>query len=139
MNGIIRRSSVHRRNIGILLLCGAAVLSACVPLRGPRWLSEEAPALRGTVRYVSLEGGFYGIVTDGGARLLPLNLPERFETDGLSIRFRGYQKRDVITQYMWGVPFFLEQIRTVPGSSPEHPRNIPGSSPDHPHNLRSTA
>ncbi|RLF14913.1 MAG: hypothetical protein DRN06_06425, partial [Thermoprotei archaeon] len=67
---------------------------------------------RGVVKHIPLEGGFYGIVAEGGRRYLPLNLPQEFKRDGLKVRFEGRVKREVGTIYMWGTP--LEIVRISP-------------------------
>ena len=40
---------------------------------------EEVISANGTIKYVSLEGGFYGIITEKGEKYLPINLPEKFK------------------------------------------------------------
>ena len=58
----------------------------------------------GTVTYVDLEGGFYGIVADDGGRYLPLGLEERYRVDGMRITFAGEIARDTVTIQQWGTP-----------------------------------
>jgi len=36
-----------------------------------------------------LEGGFHGIIGDDGDRFQPLNLPDGYRVDGLTIWFRA--------------------------------------------------
>lgn len=57
---------------------------------------------RGTVQFVELEGGFYGIVADDGQRYDPTNLDEAYEEDGLRVRFRARERDDLISVRMWG-------------------------------------
>lgn len=64
----------------------------------------------GTITYVDLEGGFYGIVDEAGNRYLPLDLPPEFEKDGLRVVFRAVPARDRMSIQMWGVPVQLESI-----------------------------
>jgi hypothetical protein len=64
----------------------------------------------GTVQYVDLEGGFYGIVADDSTRYLPDSLGARFREDGLRVRFRGERRDDVMTAPMWGQPVRLIDI-----------------------------
>jgi hypothetical protein len=61
----------------------------------------------GTIRYLDLEGGFYGIEADDGERYNPANLEEAFQEDGLRVRFRGVLQEDVVTIQMWGRPLEL--------------------------------
>lgn len=68
----------------------------------------------GTVTYVSLEGGFYGIVGDDGTNYLPLNLDKQYEQDGLRVAFEYEPVKDVATIQMWGEPVNLTFIEAVP-------------------------
>ncbi len=61
-------------------------------------------ATTGTVTYVDLEGGFYGIVADDGEDYLPLNLNETYRVDGTRITFAGEIARDTVTIQQWGTP-----------------------------------
>jgi hypothetical protein len=68
----------------------------------------------GTVRFVALEGGFYGIVADGnGRKYEPGRLEPAFRQDGLRVRFRGrVVERGSVFQ--WGTPVDIEEIETLP-------------------------
>ncbi|MDN7011724.1 DUF333 domain-containing protein [Methanoculleus sp. FWC-SCC3] len=79
-------------------------------------------AKTGTVTYVDLEGGFYGIVGDDGERYLPLDLDERYQVDGMRLTFAGEVSRDTMTIQQWGtpveifaVPWVCEQCGTGAG------------------------
>ena len=57
----------------------------------------------GTVEYISLEGGFYGIVGDDGDCYDPLaSLPQEFAVDGLRVSFSVRICEDCISFHMWG-------------------------------------
>jgi putative hemolysin len=58
----------------------------------------------GTIRFIDLEGGFYGIVTDDGGRYLPLALPERYRLDGMRVTFAAEVEEGVATLQQWGTP-----------------------------------
>ena len=62
-----------------------------------RFKGSGAFKARGTVRYIPLEGGFYGIIADDGKKYLPLNLPEKYKHDGLRVCFRAKLRKDVAT------------------------------------------
>ncbi|MGV8128708.1 MAG: META domain-containing protein [Methanolinea sp.] len=66
-------------------------------------VGEEISAT-GTIEFIDLEGGFYGIITTGGDHYLPLNLPEAFRVDGLKVAFTARTAPDTNTIYMWGTP-----------------------------------
>lgn len=62
---------------------------------------------KGTIKYLSFEGGFYGIVGDDGKHYDPLNLPQEFRVDGLRVRFTAARDHAVMTDnivsfHMWG-------------------------------------
>ncbi|RLG67596.1 hypothetical protein DRN93_04250, partial [archaeon] len=62
---------------------------------------EEVISANGTIKYIPIKGGFYGIITDEGKKYLPLNLPEEFKKDGLRVWFKA-KPRKVATIQMWG-------------------------------------
>jgi len=66
----------------------------------------------GTVVYMDLEGGFYGIVADDGTRYLPDTLPESCKVDGIRVKFTGMEKTGVASISMWGTS--LRILSAVP-------------------------
>jgi len=73
------------------------------------WQGERLVRGRGTVVRVDLEGGFFGIVSDGGERYDPGLLPEPLRKDGLEVWFSG-TLADGATVRMWGRPLELQRI-----------------------------
>ncbi len=67
----------------------------------------------GTVRYVDLEGGFYGLVVGDSARYNPQNLAPEFQEDGLRVRFRAAVQEGMMTTQMWGRPVEILDILRV--------------------------
>jgi hypothetical protein len=55
----------------------------------------------GVIRYIELEGGFYGIISED-QRYDPINLPEDFKEDGLKIEFKLKILKDRASIHMWG-------------------------------------
>jgi inhibitor of cysteine peptidase len=69
----------------------------------------------GTVTFVDLEGGFYGIIGDDGTRYYPLQLDEPYKIDGLRVAFEYEPVKDMVTIQTWGDPvnlMFIEKITT---------------------------
>ncbi|HEC98103.1 MAG TPA: hypothetical protein ENI58_08150 [Nitrospirae bacterium] len=62
------------------------------------------------VKWIPLEGGFYGLVDKDGRRFLPINLAPEFRQDGLDVWVRG-KPADVATIQMWGTPFEIYEIK----------------------------
>jgi putative hemolysin len=68
----------------------------------------------GTITYVDLEGGFFGIVTDGGEQYLPLNLDENVSVDGMRVAFKAEIREDIVTIQQWGTPVEIIMIQQIP-------------------------
>ena len=56
----------------------------------------------GTVRYLDLEGGFYGIAGDDGERYDVADLPEALRHDGLRVRYALQAVPRAMSTHMWG-------------------------------------
>ena len=73
---------------------------------------------KGTVKYLSFEGGFYGIVGDDGKHYDPLNLPQEFKQDGLRVWFKAERGQAIMTDniatfHMWGYIVRLVSIEKL--------------------------
>jgi len=68
---------------------------------------------KGTVVYVNLEGGFYGIIADNGKHYDPINLPSHFRRDGLRVWFKGKIRDDLGSFHMWGTIIELIEIKRI--------------------------
>ena len=85
----------------------------------PIWFSEDDEidedviSETGTIRYVDLEGGFYGIVSDDGTYYDPINLEAEFKIDGLRIYYKGKINEDVFNTHMWGTPIEITEIESL--------------------------
>ena len=99
----------HKISIATIVVLGVAS-----GLIGGKYFQEgkEIISTNGTVRYIPLEGGFYGIETDKGEKYLPFNLPEEFEKDGLRVWFKAEPKR-ATTIHMWGKPVEILEIKLI--------------------------
>ncbi len=76
-------------------------------------MTTESQVATGTVRYIELEGGFYGIVTDDGRKLDPVNLPAEFQKDGLRLEARVAPLRDRVSIHMWGTPVRIIEFKRL--------------------------
>ena len=72
----------------------------------------EIISATGTIKYIPLEGGFYGIETEKGEKYLPLNLPAEFKKDGLKVWFKAKPRRGATIQ-MWGKPVEILEIKVI--------------------------
>ena len=99
------RSQIVRIVQGILCLAMLAAVMGCHG--GQQAGGRDKPIavkgmITGTVKYVDLEGGFYGLVTDAEQKLDPVNLPDAFKEDGLRIQARVEQAKGRVSTHMWG-------------------------------------
>ena len=67
----------------------------------------------GTVIYVNLEGGFFGIIGDDDENYDPINLSEEFESDGLRVAFTAIKREDMGSFHMWGILIELIDIQEL--------------------------
>ena len=72
---------------------------------------DQSISILGTIQYVELEGGFFGIVTEEGAKYFPQYLAPDFKVDGLPVRVDAMLEEQVIGIQMWGVPIRILSIR----------------------------
>jgi len=66
----------------------------------------------GIIKFVDLEGGFYGIVAEN-KKYLPVNLSKEFETDGLKVKFKAKIRKDLVSIHMWGTLIELIYIDKI--------------------------
>lgn len=66
--------------------------------------SDEGVVLfcKGTVAYIGLEGGFFGIIDDNGEHYDPINLPEELKVDGLKVELIAKIRYDLASYHLWG-------------------------------------
>ena len=88
----------------VFVLTGACVLSFGTGA------AQDEISFVGEVKWISLEGGFFGLVAEDGRKFFPLNLPEEFKKEGLKIRVKGNIGKGIATVQMWGIPFEIREI-----------------------------
>ena len=76
-------------------------------------IKQDKSMQLGTVIYLDIEGGFYGIKTSTGEKLLPVNLKKEYKLNGTEIRFKGKFIKDMVTIVQWGTPFELTQVELI--------------------------
>lgn len=64
--------------------------------------SDGIEYAEGTVYYIGLEGGFYGIIATDDRKFDPLNLPEEFRADSLKVSFLYKYADSQVSYHMWG-------------------------------------
>ncbi len=66
-----------------------------------------------TVKYMNLEGGFFGLVAKDGKHWLPMNLNKTFQQDGAVIKVKGHAVEVLMTIQQWGKPFSITHIELI--------------------------
>jgi len=76
--------------------------------------SDQTVTGTGTISFVDIEGGFFAIQSDDGAKYDPTgSLDKDFQKDGLRVRFSLQPKEGVMTTRMWGTPVDVEEIERI--------------------------
>jgi inhibitor of cysteine peptidase len=69
--------------------------------------------LSGTITYLDLEGGFFGIIGDDGQKYDPVNLEAKYQKDGLRVAFVPEPVKDAAGIHMWGTMVNLVQVEEI--------------------------
>lgn len=97
-----------KRNLGLFYLLIFVLLffsfNSCV---------KESLEDTGTIKYVNLEGGFYGIVADDGEEFYPVNLKNEFKQDGLKVKFVYSVNKNTAGIHQWGKIIEILTIRKI--------------------------
>ena len=98
----------------IVILVFLAAVGTPAARAGDKEKGADILSGKGTINYINLEGGFYGITADDGQKYLPKELAREFRVDGLRVRFQVKILTGVATIYMWGTPVEALSIERVP-------------------------
>ena len=98
----------------IRLAVSLVAVLAVMPLAACAGASPDLVSQTGTVRFIDLEGGFYGIVADNGEHYDPINLGQEFRQDGLRVRFQAKIRQDIASIRMWGKIVEIIRIAKLP-------------------------
>ena len=91
-----------------VIIAAPACKTAATPEAGGT--VQTTMPFKGTVVFMDLEGGFYGIESEDGERYFPINLPVIFREDGLRVAFDMRIRTDVMTTVMWGTTVEIIEI-----------------------------
>ena len=75
--------------------------------------SQESIDIKGTVTFISIEGGFYGIIGDDGEKYLPLSLPDEYKKIDMRISIKGKIRDDIMTTQQWGKSVEIVEIQKL--------------------------
>jgi len=90
------------------ILVVSFLFAGCMPGNSPNQFTTT-----GTVTYIDLEGGFYGIIGDNQENYDPINLPDKFQKEGLKVRFTAIYRDDLANFHMWGRIIEILQIEEI--------------------------
>lgn len=66
-----------------------------------------------TVNYYDFEGGFYGLTSQTGDKLLPMNLAKQYKLQGTVLKVKGEVIKDMMTIQQWGQPFRIAEVELI--------------------------
>ena len=66
-----------------------------------------------TVNYYDFEGGFYGLTSQTGDKLLPMNLAKQYKFQGTVLKVKGELIKDMMTIQQWGEPFRIIDVELI--------------------------
>ena len=69
--------------------------------------------IKGTIRFVDLGPGFFGIDTEDGRELLPVNMPEQLKYAGRKVEVLVKPVRDYVSVFMWGEAVHIIGFKTI--------------------------
>lgn len=93
------------------VIIGVVVLLVCVGLSG---CNEDITIQdTGIIKYIDLEGGFYGIITDKQEHYDPINLPETYQQDNIRIEFKAIYVKNQSSIHMWGKLIYILEIEQL--------------------------
>lgn len=76
----------------------------------PEVVEPEPITVLGFIKYVELEGGFFGIMTEDGSKYFPEYLEQEFKVDGLKVRLLAKPQEQILGIQMWGTPIEILKI-----------------------------
>ena len=74
--------------------------------------NENIISLRGTVKHLPFEGGFFGIVGEDGNKYKPKKLESEFQKNGLKVLFKA-KKIPMASIHMWGTTIKILEIKKI--------------------------
>jgi hypothetical protein len=90
----------------------AEVVAVDEPVGKPVKAEPASLTILGFIKYVELEGGFFGIMTEDGAKYFPDYLGPEFKQDGLDVRVQALPQEQILGIQMWGTPIKILKIES---------------------------
>ncbi len=111
----------------ILIIMGSLMLAGCSRASDAQFTGQEVSSTgekqlvdrkeqtwqQVTVKYMDFEGGFYGLVSKAGDKLLPMNLAKEYQLPGTVLKVKGQFIKDMMTIQQWGQPFKITDVKLI--------------------------
>jgi len=68
--------------------------------------------IKGTIRYIELETGFWGIESDRGAHYVPVNMPEQLKIEGRRVEVEVRFEEEMAGLEQWGRYVYITAFET---------------------------
>ncbi len=91
----------------------AVILIIMFGITGTALSLEKVKTIKGTVHYISIEGGFWGIIGDDGKCYEPMYLPSELRRGGLKAEFSIIILKDRVSIRMWGTPVEILDYKII--------------------------
>jgi len=75
-----------------------------------KFIDQSMVHQTGTIRYIDIEGGFYGIIGSDGKNYEPVNLRPEFQLEGKEVTFTAEIHEEIESIYMWGTPVEVSML-----------------------------
>lgn len=77
-------------------------------------MKEKADGwIKVTVTYLDFEGGFYGLVSKQGDKLLPTNLKNEYRLPGTELKIKGVKVEGMVSTRQWGELFKITDVKLI--------------------------
>ncbi len=90
--------------VALAVICGLLI---------PVFSNMGVVIIEGTVQYIYLEGGFWGIIGTDGNNYLPVNLDIKNMINGISVRIKAKILDDMVSTQQWGKPIEIISIEVI--------------------------
>jgi ABC-type oligopeptide transport system substrate-binding subunit len=123
------RILLMKKLLAAIILANSLVLIGCASANGTaNPATSENPAVTepsatanvenritatGTIRYLNISGGFWGIVGDDGKNYDPMGLASAFQKEDLRVRFEAIPETDMMSSRMWGTLVKITHIEAL--------------------------
>lgn len=108
---MLKNSGSMLKILAVLIFYAIVVLQGCNGTGHDELSSGSTIGISATVSYISLEGGFWGLVSEDGVKYQPVNLGEEFRKDGLKVELRARVIENTADFRMWGKQIEILEIK----------------------------